>query len=61
LDKKAGLPDEGHCHDITKAVSSAPGTQVEVETLKIIVMFRSVGLLVSFFAAYGLDLGAGFF
>jgi hypothetical protein len=47
---------------IAKALSHISGTQVEVETLKTIVMFCGVGLTVSLLlASYGLDLSPGFF
>jgi hypothetical protein len=47
---------------IAKALSRVSGTQVEVETLKTIVMFCGVGLTVSLLlASYGLDLSPGFF
>jgi hypothetical protein len=48
---------------IARILSRAfPGTQFEVETLKIILIFCGVGLLVSLlFLTYGLDLSAGFF
>jgi hypothetical protein len=40
-----------------------PGTNAEVETLKIIALFCGVGLVVSLLliATYGLDLSPGFF
>jgi hypothetical protein len=47
---------------VAKALSRISGTQVEVETLKTIVMFCGVGLTVSLLlASYGLDLSPGFF
>jgi pimeloyl-ACP methyl ester carboxylesterase len=47
---------------IVKALSRAPGTEVEVETLKTIAMFCGAGLLVSLlFATYGIDLSTGVF
>lgn len=47
---------------IARVLSRASGTDVDVETLKILVMFCGVGLFVSLlFASYGLDLSAGFF
>jgi hypothetical protein len=47
---------------IAKALSRVSGTQVEVETLKTIIMFCGVGLTVSLLlASYGLDLSPGFF
>jgi hypothetical protein len=38
---------------IARALSRAPGTQVDVETLKTIVIFCGVGLLVSLLLARG--------
>jgi hypothetical protein len=47
---------------IARAISRAFRTDVDVETLKIIVIFCGVGLLVSLLvASYGLDLSPGFF
>jgi hypothetical protein len=47
---------------IAKAISRISGTDVEVETLKTIVIFCGVGLLVSLACVcYGLDLSPGFF
>ena len=47
---------------IARVLSRASGTDVDVETLKTLVMFCGVGLSVSLlFASYGLDLSAGFF
>jgi hypothetical protein len=47
---------------IVKALSRAPGAEVEVETLKTIAMFCGAGLLVSlFFGTYSIDLSIGFF
>ena len=47
---------------IARVLSRASGTDVDVETLKTLVMFCGVGLFVSLlFASYGLDLSAGFF
>jgi hypothetical protein len=47
---------------IVKLLYRASGTQVDVETLKIIGMLCGVGLTVSLVAAsYGLDLSPGFF
>jgi hypothetical protein len=47
---------------IARVLSRVSGTQLEVETLKIIAIFCGVGLFVSLlFASYGLDLSAGFF
>ena len=47
---------------IAKALSRVSGTQVDVETLKTIIMFCGVGLTVSLLlASYGLDLSPGFF
>ena len=47
---------------IAKAISRTVGLEVEIETLKTIVMFCAVGLTVSMMcASYGLDLSPGFF
>ena len=47
---------------IAKALSRASGTNVNVETIRTLVMFCSVGLAVSVMvASYGVDLSAGFF
>jgi hypothetical protein len=48
---------------IARALSRAfPANQVEIETLKTIVMFCGVGLVVSLLmATYGLDMSVGFF
>jgi hypothetical protein len=47
---------------IAKVLSRASGTEVDVESLKTIVMFCAVGLTVSLMmASYGLDLSPGFF
>jgi hypothetical protein len=47
---------------IARVLSRASGTDVDVETIKTLVMFCGVGLTVSMmFAAYGLDLSPGFF
>ncbi len=47
---------------IAKTLSRISGTQVEVETLKTIIMFCGVGLTVALLlASYGLDLSPGFF
>jgi hypothetical protein len=47
---------------IARMLSRASGTQVDIETLKTIVMFCGVGLTVSLLlATYGLDLSPGFF
>jgi hypothetical protein len=47
---------------IASALSRASGTEVDVETLKTVVMFCAVGLTVSLvLATYGLDLSPGFF
>jgi hypothetical protein len=47
---------------IARALSLVTGTDVDVETVKTLVMFCGVGLLVSLLmASYGLDLSAGFF
>jgi hypothetical protein len=46
----------------TKALSRISGTNVDIETLKTIIMFCGVGLTVSLMLmSYGLDLSAGFF
>ncbi len=47
---------------LAKVLSRASGTEVDVETLKTIVMFCGIGLTVSLLlASYGLDLSPGFF
>jgi hypothetical protein len=47
---------------IARAFSRVSRIDVDVETLKMFVIFCGVGLLVSLlFASYGLDLSAGFF
>jgi hypothetical protein len=48
---------------IARVLSRAfPGSNVEVETLKIIALFCGVGLVVSLLlATIGLDMSAGFF
>ena len=47
---------------IARMLSRASETQVDIETLKTIVMFCGVGLTVSLLlATYGLDLSPGFF
>jgi hypothetical protein len=47
---------------IARAFSRVSRIDVDVETLKMLVIFCGVGLLVSLlFASYGLDLSAGFF
>ena len=47
---------------IARVLSRATGTYVDVDTVKILVMFCGLGLFVSLlFASYGLDLSAGFF
>ncbi len=48
---------------IARVLSRAfPGVEIEVETLKTIVMFCGVGLVVALMlASYGLDLSPGFF
>jgi hypothetical protein len=47
---------------IAKALSRISGTQIEVETLKTVLMFCGVGLVVSLLlVSYGLDLSPGFF
>ena len=45
-----------------KVLSRASGVDVDVETIRTLVMFCGVGLTVSLLlASYGLDLSAGFF
>ena len=47
---------------LAKVLSRASGTQVDVETLKTLIMFCGVGLTVSLLlASYGVDLSPGFF
>jgi hypothetical protein len=47
---------------IARALSRASGTNVDVDTLKTLLMFCGVGLTVSLIAAsYGLDLSPSFF
>ena len=47
---------------IARAFSRVSRIDVDVETLKMLVIFCGVGLLVSLlFASYGLDLSPGFF
>jgi hypothetical protein len=47
---------------IARAFSRVSRIDVDVETLKVLVIFCGVGLLVSLlFASYGLDLSPGFF
>ena len=47
---------------IARALSRASGTNVDVDTLKLLLMFCGVGLAVSLIlASYGLDLSPGFF
>jgi hypothetical protein len=47
---------------IAELLLRAPEIQVDGETLKTIVIFCGIGLVVSLlFASYGLDLSAGFF
>jgi tRNA A37 threonylcarbamoyltransferase TsaD len=48
---------------IARALSRAlTSTHIEIETLKTIAIFCGVGLVISLLlAAYGFDLGAGFF
>jgi hypothetical protein len=47
---------------LAKALSRVSGTQVDVETLKTIVIFCGVGLTLSvILASCGLDLNPGFF
>ena len=47
---------------IARALSHVSGTQVDIESLKIVAIFCGIGLGVSLIAAsYGLDLSEGFF
>ncbi len=48
--------------ELAKALSQAPGGDIDVEGLKVILIFCGSGLLVSLVVAmaYGLDLGAAF-
>ena len=47
---------------IARLLSRVSETDVDVETLKTLIMFCGVGLFVSLiFASYGLDLSGGFF
>jgi hypothetical protein len=47
---------------IARMLSRASGTEVDVETLKTLIMFCGVGLTVSMMlASCGVDLSAGFF
>jgi hypothetical protein len=47
---------------IARVLSRASGTDVDVETIKTLVMFCGVGLTVSMMiASYGVDLSPGFF
>ncbi len=47
---------------IARALDRALGIQVDIETLKTLVMFCGAGLTASLLlASYGLDLSAGFF
>jgi hypothetical protein len=47
---------------IARVLSRASGTEIDVETIKTLVMFCGVGLTVSLMlASYGLDLSPGFF
>jgi hypothetical protein len=47
---------------LVQTLSRFGGTNVETETLKLLVVFSGAGLLVSIvFATYGLDLSPGFF
>ena len=47
---------------IARVLSRASGTEVDIETLKTVVMFCGVGLTVSLMcASHGLDLSPGFF
>jgi hypothetical protein len=47
---------------IAKVLTRASGTEIDVETLKTIMVFCGVGLTVSLLlASYGVDLSPGFF
>jgi hypothetical protein len=47
---------------VARALSRISRTNIDVETLKTLVMFCGVGLFVwLLFASYGLDLSGGFF
>lgn len=47
---------------IAKVLSRASGTDIDLQTLKILAIFCGAGLFVSLlFASYGLDLSPGFF
>jgi hypothetical protein len=47
---------------IARVLSHASGTEIDVKTIKTLVMFCGVGLTVSLMlASYGLDLSPGFF
>jgi Na+/H+ antiporter NhaA len=47
---------------IARVLSRASGTEVDVETLKTVIMFCGVGFTVSMLvASYGVDLSQGFF
>jgi hypothetical protein len=47
---------------IARILSRACGTDVDIETIKTLVMFCGVGLTVSMMlASYGVDLSPGFF
>jgi hypothetical protein len=47
---------------ITTALSRASGIDIEVDTLRTVLIFCGIGLTISLlFASYGLDLSAGFF
>ena len=57
-----GAAMESQMAAIARILSRVSGTQVEIETLKIIAIFCGVGLFVSLLlASYGLDLSGGFF
>ena len=57
-----GFPRPVGSAAITKVHSSATETQLDIETLKAIVVFCGIGLIVSLlFATNGLDMSAGFF
>ncbi len=48
---------------LARVLSGISGTEIDVETLKTLVIFCGLGLLVSLVGvlAYGLDLSGGFF
>jgi hypothetical protein len=48
---------------LAKVISNLSGVDVDAETLKTVIMFSALGLLISLVCAmsYGLDLSGGFF